>query len=150
MRFFVLSGMLALVSLGANAAELEVTGAWLRLPPPVSDTAAAYMVLYNPGGKPVRIIGASSDMARSVKMHGLKVEGEVMNMFELETVAVAPHAFFAFSAGGNHLMLVGLKKPLQAGEEVNITLHFADGSHQRLKAIVRDMRGRHGSEQRYR
>jgi len=45
---------------------------------------------------------------------------------------------------GMHLMLIGLKRPLVAGENVTVTLIFADGTRLETPLEVRAMGSGHG------
>jgi hypothetical protein len=127
---------LCLFAIDAHAAGLDVHHAWVRLPPPVSDTAAAYMQFHNPAARDVRIVGVSADVAMSAMMHSM-ADG---TMKALPTLTVPAGGRVAFAPGGMHIMLMGLKHPLSAGETVHIELRYADGSRQRMTAVVRDAR----------
>ncbi len=127
---------LCLFAIDAHAAGLDVHHAWVRLPPPVSDTAAVYAQLHNPAARDVRIVGVSADAAASAMMHSMA--GGTMKT--LPTLTVPAGGLVNFAPGGMHIMLMGLKHPLSAGEIVHIELRFADGSHQRMAAMVRDAR----------
>lgn len=53
--------LLALTLLPFSAiAEIEARGAYIRMPPPVADTAAGYVTLLNHGDKDVVLTGAAS------------------------------------------------------------------------------------------
>ena len=43
--------------------------------------------------------------------------------------------------GANHIMLMGLAKPIVAGDEVSFTLTFADGSTYTFTAPAKDFTG---------
>ena len=60
-------------------------------------------------------------------------------MRALTSVALAPGASMAFSAGGKHIMLHGLAHPLQVGERVPIVLLFAGGIKLHVTALVRPL-----------
>jgi periplasmic copper chaperone A len=121
---------------GARAAELQVEQAWVRLPPPVSDTAAVYAMFRNPGKHDVRIVGVSADVAASAMLHTMAGG----SMRALKALKVPAGGEVRLAPGGMHIMLMGLKHPLTAGEKVRIDLEYADGSHQQLQAGVRDAR----------
>lgn len=122
---------------GAQGAELQVEQAWVRLPPPVSDTAAAYALFRNPGKHDVRIVGVSADVAVSAMLHTMAGG----RMRALKALEVPAGGEVRLAPGGMHIMLMGLKHPLAAGEQVHIDLEYTDGSHQQLQAEVRDARG---------
>jgi copper(I)-binding protein len=52
------------------------------------------------------------------------MEGEVMKMRRVQAVEVPAKGSAALQPGGFHIMLVGLKHPLQEGERFPLTLTF--------------------------
>jgi len=134
----------------AAATELMVDGAWARLTPPVADNTAAYMQLTNHAGEPVKITKVTTDVARMADLHGMRMDDGRMQMYPLGAVTIKAGETMTFEPGSNHLMLMGLARPLKKDEVITITLHFGDGSSQAIKVPVRDMRlggmmdGHHG------
>lgn len=47
-----------------------------------------------------------------------------MQMRPLQSVPIGGKESIEFGPGGYHVMLVGLKQDLNAGDEIEITLHF--------------------------
>ena len=45
-----------------------------------------------------------------------------MRMRQVKTLEIAPGETVALKPGGLHLMLIGLKRPLQDGEEISLNL----------------------------
>lgn len=139
-RIILLCGALLLLPLQAEA-EIIVEGAWVRLPPPVADTAAGYMTIKNTGDHDVEITGIETEIAADPEFHAMEMNGEMMQMKKMEKVIVPAHGGISFSPGGNHLMLIGLSGELKAGEHVMMTLETSDGESIMVHAEVRDMRG---------
>lgn len=135
--------VLMLLPFSATAAELQVKDGWVRLVPPVADTTAAYVTLVNPGDVKVTIIGVSSDVAGMAMLHTMTMQNGRMEMSELKRLDIPAHGEVALAPGGNHIMLMGLKHPLSAGESVELTLRYGDGTVQKLALQVVDARG-HG------
>jgi len=129
---------------GVASAEIVIEKAWVRQPPPVADTAAGYMSLRNDGDHPVEIVTIDSDVSAAAEIHTMRMQGNMMHMRQLPKVTIPAHGTLELSPGGMHLMLIGLKHPLQDGQQVHITLHFADGGQLKIQAQVRDMRHNHG------
>jgi copper(I)-binding protein len=57
-------------------------------------------------------------------MHEMKLEGDVMRMRALERLDLPAGKPVALKPGGYHLMLQGLKAPLQPGTSIPVTLTF--------------------------
>lgn len=141
MKRILSSLLLILGSLSAaNASELVAENAWVRMPPPVSSTAAAYTTLYNHDEHGVTIIGVESDVAGMTMLHGMLMEGGKMKMFDLGEVSIPAHGSLNLAPGGSHIMLMDLHQPLHAGDMVHITLTYNDHSTQTFAMMVKDAR----------
>jgi len=121
-------------------ASVSVEHAWVRMPPPVADTAAAYMTLHNEGDKGVAIVRVSSDVSRTSTIHSIRKQGVMMRMLVVNNMTIPAHGFIKLEPGGMHVMLTGLKQILKPGQVVHIMLEFTDGSTIKVVAPVRDMR----------
>jgi copper(I)-binding protein len=119
------------VTLGAQAhaqAPHEVTmmvdHPWARATPGGAKTGAVYLTLMNHGSSADRLLGATTAAADKVEFHNATEENGVARMRQMRSVDVAPGASVAFSPGGMHIMLVGLKQPLKEGQAIALTLNF--------------------------
>jgi len=146
MKKMLFALMLMLLPITSMAAELELKSGWVRLVPPVSDSSAAYLTLANTGDQAVTIVGVSSGVADMTMLHGMRMENGRMVMFGLDRLEVPAHGEVSLAPGGSHIMLVGLKSALTEGEEVQLTLKYADGTTQQLTVKVVDAR-QHGMGQ---
>ena len=94
--------------------------------PGTSNGAAYFARLENNGATADRLLRASTPAASRVELHTMKVDAQgVMRMREIDGIALAPKAKIQMRPGsGMHLMLIGLKAPLQAGTSFPMTLVF--------------------------
>jgi copper(I)-binding protein len=122
----------------AQASPLTVVNAWVRKPPGV-DTAAVYFVLKNAGPGAITITGVSSPIAEHVMVHETSTVDGQSRMRMKDTVVIAPGTSVAFSPGGLHLMLSGLKKEIPVGAKVPVTLQLEGGSEVSVTAVVRSL-----------
>lgn len=100
---------------------------WARPTFALATTGAAYLKLDYLGKTTDRLVGASvsDQIADEVQIHDVIMQGDVMQMRQLKTgVAFSAGDSIDFSPGGKHLMLLGLKRPLEDGTEFDMTLHF--------------------------
>lgn len=89
---------------------------------------AAYLSLENKGGTVDRLVAVSvpADVAAKTQIHTMRQQGNVMRMSEADGIDLPPSAKIDMRPGdGYHIMLIGLKKPLVAGEKILLTLSFA-------------------------
>lgn len=121
MRQFVVLIALAM-SAGVARAQVEVHQAWARSTVPGQTVGAAYMEIHS--SERVKLMKATSPVAKSVALHETKVEGGVMKMREAPAVEIPAGGSLVLKPGGYHLMLMQLVKPLKAGDVVPITLVF--------------------------
>lgn len=114
----------AVLASGAALAQVTVTDAWVRGTVAGQKITGAFMKLAP--ADDAALVSASSPIASSVEVHEMKHEGGVMKMRALERLPLAKGRVLALEPGGYHIMLVGLTKPVQAGDDVPIALTFED------------------------
>jgi len=111
---------------GTGAGKITVEQPWARATPAGAMTGAAYMTLANKAKTADRLTGASSDVAAKVQIHEMKVVNGVMQMREVAGgLAIPAGGSVTLKPGSYHVMLMGLKKPLVAGQSFPLTLTFA-------------------------
>jgi Uncharacterized protein conserved in bacteria len=120
--------LLLAAAASAQVAPLQVDSPWARPTVPGQPTAGAYMTFR--ASAPLTLLGASTPQAGTVEMHEMKMEGQVMRMRAVETVALLPGQPLRFTPGGYHFMLMDLKAPFQAGTRFPMTLRFRDAGGQ--------------------
>ena len=110
----------------AHAADtIAVKQPWARATPAGAKTGAAYMTIDNTAGAADRLTGAASDVADKVQIHEMTMVNGVMQMRQItDGLAVPANGSVELKPGRYHIMLIGLKKPLKAGETFPLTLTF--------------------------
>lgn len=139
---------LAVLSPAAALADegLTIRDAYVRSTNP--KTAAAFMVVENHGAADCRLTGVSSDAAEMVELHTHAEVDGVMKMQKVEGgIAIPAGTEHALARGGDHVMLMGLTKPLAQGDTVALTLDFGDCGTQPIEAALDNDRAEesHGS-----
>jgi copper(I)-binding protein len=110
---------------GTGNPPIEVEQPWARATPAGAQTGAAYMTIENKTGNADRLTGASSDVAGTLQIHEMTVVNGVMQMRQLaDGLPIPAGGSVALKPGSYHVMLIGLKKPLTAGETFPLTLTF--------------------------
>lgn len=99
--------------------------------------SAAYMVLVNNSANADAIVKAESDVAKTVELHNVIMENNVMQMRQVEAIEVPANGQVELKPGGFHVMLIGLTRDLKEGEEVVIKLTTRSGKTIEVKAPVR-------------
>jgi len=135
----VVAGVLLLSACGESEG-IEVSDAWARTATEGTNSAV-YFVIQNHYADADELTGASTDIADAAEVHESKMEGDVMTMNHMDSVTLDPYAKVEFMPGGLHIMLIGLKQDLKAGDQVEVTLHFNNNSDLIVKATVRNADG---------
>jgi copper(I)-binding protein len=108
-----------------SVGSIQIGNPWTRVTPKGADIAGAYMTLSNKGTAPDRLIGGSSPVAGRFEVHHMTVEDGVMKMRPVDGgLEVKPGATVELKPGSFHIMLTGLKQPLEKGQKVKGTLVF--------------------------
>jgi copper(I)-binding protein len=110
----------------AKAADrMAVERAWTRATPPSAKTASAYLVLRNVGSSDDRLLRIESQVAETIEVHSMTMDGGIMRMRRLDAPLTVPASGeVRLDPGGLHLMMMGLKTPLREGERVKLDLVF--------------------------
>lgn len=121
-----------------DAPEITVTNQWARTSPMATDMGAAYMTIE--ASALDELIGASVDMsvAMMAEVHETISENGATKMQEVDRIEVTPDAPIEMKPGGYHIMLMGLKKPLETGETITVTLKFSKSGETTVEVPVQE------------
>ena len=121
----------------AQAGDLQVVGGWVTEPIGNVQNSAAYFTVENQGGGADRLTGASTPVAARAELHTHTMENGVMSMRQVSHVEIPAGENVRFKPGGLHVMLIGLKQPLKAGENVPVTFTFQKAGRITVEMPVR-------------
>lgn len=129
------------VAFSAGAHEVKAGGLviehpWARPTPPNATTGAVYMTIINEGDTPDRLIGADTDVAQKVEIHTHMMEDGIARMRPIEAIEISPGSPTRIEPGALHLMLIGLKEPLEAETAIALTLIFEHAGRVQIEAFV--------------
>lgn len=129
-RLSALAATLAFLSLTGTAlardyeaGTLRIERPWARATVPGQPAGGAFLKLENRGGED-RLLSARSPAAARVELHTMSMDGNVMRMRQVESIALPAGATVELKPGALHIMLIGLKAPLKQGERIPLTLQF--------------------------
>jgi copper(I)-binding protein len=129
LRAGLLAGLtlLALPAAGHEfkSGSLEIDHPWARQTAPSQANGSAYFTIHNRGNEPDRLVGVQSGIADTAELHSNTMDAQgVMRMRPLDAIEVPAGGEAALEPGGNHVMLMGLKHPLDVGTTFPLTLVF--------------------------
>lgn len=146
-------------------ADIDITGAWARTSPKMATAGAAYFTITNSGDLDDALVAASVDpaIAARAEVHETVAAGPgdgtgdgmgadqgmggdtgrgdgdgMMQMREVDRVAIPAGESVALEPGGYHVMLLDLAAPLETGDTIDLTLTFEESGEQVVTAEVRD------------
>jgi periplasmic copper chaperone A len=136
----------AVFAQGAGTSTITVEKPWARATPAGATTGAVYMTLANKTDTADRLTAASSDAANKVQVHEMAVVKGIMKMRELANgLAIPANGSVTLKPGGYHVMLIGLKKGLIAGQTLPLTLTFAKAGNISVSVPIQAIGATQGS-----
>ncbi|HRE53716.1 MAG TPA: copper chaperone PCu(A)C [Candidatus Competibacter sp.] len=124
------------LALAAGNGAIQIANPQAAETPPGAKTGAVYFDAVN-GGDADRLLSVEAkDVAGSIELHTTLMEGTLMKMRKVEAVDLAGGKTTSLKPGGLHVMLIDLKKPLQAGQSFPLTLHLEKAGALRITVPV--------------
>lgn len=122
-----------------SAAVLQVADASVKVPSAeMPDMTGAFGMITNPTDSPVTIVSGSSPVAGMVELHEMAmVDGKMVMQQKEGGFPIAAGETIELKPGGNHIMLMDLKEPIEAGDMVSITLTTDTGVELSYEAMAR-------------
>ena len=137
----------------AKTSPVVVSGAYTAAPRPGVPNLAVYIDrVQNLGQQDDQLLSASTGIARATEMHEMKVENDMMRMRQVSAINIPAGASVDMNKGsgsGYHLMVLGVSRPLKAGEHFTLTLNFRHAGRQDVQVQVQDVAGRTGGHEHH-
>lgn len=130
-------GPSASTSIAAGA--VTVRDSWVK----AADTGmtAAFGTLVNDGDTDVTVVSAASSVS-PVELHEMNIkDGRMVMQPKAGGIVIKARSTQVLEPGGDHLMLMDVSRPVRAGDEVSLTLTFADGRTVRFSAVAKPFTG---------
>ncbi len=127
---------IVLFALPANADDgIHVDDAYARATP---QSAAVFMAIVNHGPDADRLLSARTDAAGMAGLHThAETADGVMTMPDVpEGFAIPGHDAHVLARGGDHVMLMGLTRPLKQGDTIRLILTFERAGEVTLEVPV--------------
>ena len=108
----------------AQTPVVEASAAWARATTSSARVGGVFLTL-TATGAPDRVVSGSTPVAERVELHETLNEAGIMKMRPVEVLLVTPGEPVVLKPGAQHIMLMGLKKPLNRGDSFPLTITFA-------------------------
>jgi len=131
-RALILALMGLALSVPALADNVKIENAWARATAPGQKVAAGFMDLT--ADADMAVVGGSSPVSNSLELHFMRMDNGVMEMRQMKEIALPKGQTVKLEPGGLHIMFIGMKNQIKAGDKVPVTLIVkgADGKEQKL------------------
>ena len=133
-----------------QAGQLHIAHPSSRTTPPGVPNGVAYLTVHHQGDRADQLLSATTPRADRVQLHR---SAESNGMSTMEHISLPyrlePGSELKLQQGGYHFMLMGLTKPLTAGERIPLTLTFERAGTVEVELVVEDLLGdsdRHAHE----
>lgn len=116
--------------------DVSVTNAWARATVPQQKATGAFMQIKS--NADARIVEVKSKVAGTAEIHEMKMDGDVMRMRAVPSLALPAGRAVDLAPGGYHVMLTELKEQLKAGDSIALTMtvETADGKRRDVELQV--------------
>jgi len=112
---------LAAAVLASHAlAQVTVSDPWVRATVTRQKATGAFMQLT--AERDARLVAAASPLAEVAEIHEMAMQGDIMKMRAVASLALPAGRTVALAPGGYHIMLIGLAAPIEVGAVVPLTL----------------------------
>ena len=120
--------VLAAASAAAQAHEFKlgtitIGHPYARATVPGQPAGGGFLKLENKGGDD-RLLSASAGVSGAVELHSMSMDGDVMRMRQIDAIELPAGKTVELKPGGLHIMFMGLKAPLKAGDSFPLKLKF--------------------------
>ena len=116
--------------------NIKINDAWIR-PSSENMATALYFTIENSGTVKDTLFKVESDIAGKVEIHETYSDGDMMGMRRVDFIIVNGKSSFEFKPGGYHVMLMKLKKDINAGDKENFVLHFKQAGEIKITATAK-------------
>jgi periplasmic copper chaperone A len=104
---------------------IEIDHPWSRAVPKGASVAAGYLTIRNTGSEPDRLVSGSTPVAGRFEVHEMSMDNGVMRMRPVaDSLEIKPGQTVELKPQSFHIMMTGLKQPIEKGKSFKGTLVF--------------------------
>jgi len=124
----------------AKIGPIVISGAYSKATVAGQTTGAGFMKITSTGAAD-QLVGVSSPVAAEAQLHSMSMEGNTMKMRQINAIAIESNSSVELTPGGLHIMFMGVKAPLKAGDSVKVRLKFASSGEVEVNLPVQSVGG---------
>ena len=126
--------VLGIAAVARADGPIQVSAAFTRAAP-AGGVGGVFLTIVNTGPAE-HLTGVASSVAGKVELHESIDDKGVMKMRPISDLAIPAGKTVTLAPGGYHVMLIGLKQALTAGEHAPVTLTFEKAGKVEVDAVV--------------
>jgi copper(I)-binding protein len=133
----ILAALLCLAACNRNGGEpdIQLGNAWAR-PTRGDAPGAVYVAINNKGSADDRLTGAFTDHAAMAMVHQSELVDGVATMRMAGEINIPAGSRIEMVPGGTHIMLEGLRAPLNTGDSFDLVLKFRNSGDRKVNVDV--------------
>jgi copper(I)-binding protein len=116
--------------------SLKIENPQARSTVPAQKMSGGFMKIENDGTAADKLISASSSVSKSMELHTMSMDNNVMRMREVKSIDLPAKSKVELRPGGLHLMFIDLNQQLKAGEIIPVKLRFEKAGEVEVKFQV--------------
>jgi copper(I)-binding protein len=121
----------------AFASSINISNQWLRANKASSFNTAAYMDITNNSNTDDALIAVKTTLSDTTEIHDMHQTNGISHMVKVEKIDIPAHTTIHLMPGSLHIMLKGIRNPLTAGQEAELTLVFTKAGEIKIKLPVK-------------
>jgi copper(I)-binding protein len=119
--------------------NLKIENPQARATVPAQKMSGGFLKIENKGGAD-KLLAASSSISKTMELHTMTMDGNVMKMREVKGIDVPANGSVELKPGGLHLMFIDLNEQLKPGSTFKVKLKFEKAGEVEVPFKVMDMR----------
>ena len=119
--------------------SLKIENPQVRATVPAQKMSGGFLKIENKGGAD-KLISASSSVSKTMELHTMVMDGNIMKMREVKGIDVPANGSVELKPGGLHLMFMDLNEQLKPGSTFKVKLKFEKAGEVEVPFQVMDMR----------
>ncbi len=136
----------AIVAGDHGSSSVTVQTAWARATPGPATNGAVYVTIKNSGHHDDHLIKAQSEISERTALHTHIMDNGIAKMRHVEAITIPKMGAAQLKPGGDHIMLMGLKRPLKKGDSITLSLTFKKAGIRNVTVAVKKVGAMGGND----
>ncbi|MBI5007458.1 MAG: copper chaperone PCu(A)C [Nitrosomonadales bacterium] len=146
-NLFCAASLLLAGNVWAGSNDVMVDKVWMRESVPGQTSATVQLNLYVT--KPARLLSVSSPAAEAGEIQGVVMRRGKPQTGVVDSMKLQAHSTTLFGTRGMYLTLIGLKRPLNVGDRIPVTLVVEAAGHKHTINVQAEVKALELSYQHY-